>query len=72
MLIIFRESETELVSVTVNLHQPNHSARTVGCRSFHLHLGRACVITSRCHAEEEKAGSLFLKSDVCEEWMPKL
>lgn len=37
-----------------------------------FHLESTCRITSWCHAEEEEGGSLFLRSDICEEWVPKL
>lgn len=74
MLTIYRESETELqcLPATVFPHQPNHSVRMGAICLLTFHLESTCRITSWCDAEEEEGGSLFLKSDICEEWVPKL
>lgn len=73
MLTIYRESETELqcLQLFFLINQITVLTwRAVCLLTFHLE--RTCRITSWCHAEEEESGSLFLKSDICEEWVPKL
>lgn len=67
MLTICRELKTEFMFGTVSPVSQNHSVYRVN-----PNLGSTSVITAGCHLGEGEGDSLFLKTDIFKEQVPKL
>lgn len=71
MLTTYRELKTEFMCGTVSPVNQNHSVYRVNPNLIFC-LGSTSEITAGCHLEGGEGGSLFLKTDIFKEQVPKL